>query len=414
MIWKHEHQEFVFERERPPTVSEPLPSRIVPTAPKSRDIRPSLQLYSLHHRLVRQPLLQWAENLLAEMSSANECDCRSASYFATATEWSNATALIQAHAGELDMAAETCLATLRWLAPQVAVQSGEPHARLPIQPWINLGRLQGMRHRPALALEHFEVLRQYFDKQPLLLGPVTIPAGRSGIDSSDPGLVQLIYGTYVIDSLKTLLLNHRFAQVLQFIDHCETPSGVDFHSFLREARLIALTYLQLDEKIVDEDLLDTARTAHSTAHSWERIVFRLRWAEIAAAVGHSSDALRIVTPLLKVCDDLCRVHTPNLSALLVAQRVVMLFSSLGDSANSLHLGMVLMDGAQRTNDEIMVAELLAHLCEIAPDSESGALRARLEELRRRTCYVRLRRSTEPSPAGAVSAKLAERLCEVMS
>ncbi len=190
----------------------------------------------------------------------------------------------------------------------------------------------------------------------------------------------------VVDTLRALLANRRFEDVLAFA--AERPAdGVDhLEPIVAEAELVALGRLQrLDEALARVD--GYARRADS----WERIVIRLREAELLVAAGVEDRARRVIARLIDVCSRVDLAAKARVPFLLPIEHLLRIAWSLDLADEALSLAEAAYKAAQRLEDEPLQAGLLRLLAE-APGNpvRRAEFAAALDRLIETTAYARLR------------------------
>jgi tetratricopeptide (TPR) repeat protein len=209
-----------------------------------------IDFLSNYRRIPRRPLKAWAETCHRQLlvySIAAPVD------YTNITAIINNVALIFAFLGETDLAQRICKAELSWIsekASRVGVAEAASILRLAINPWINQGRLLGIRGAADQSREYFLSAFSLTSNAEATLGPCRIsPRVWTRIDIEDPQLKYGIESAYIIESLKTFFASGDFAAGLQFCRDTRRTRATKY--VVEEGLLICLSRLGKYEEAVD-------------------------------------------------------------------------------------------------------------------------------------------------------------------
>lgn len=332
----------------------------------------------------RRPLGPWAERKREQLSRALG-SVRDVRRFAREVgEVANQAALIAAHRGDAGSARRICEAQGRWQermarrarAPEVACNAA--------QAWVNLARVE------ALAGDWRGAAARLARLEPEDGGAGCVPAGAEA--AAFGGFLR---AARVVDTLRALLMNARFAEALDVADGAGPADGLA--GVVEEARLAAMCGAG-EARRAARRAADDARAARG----WEGAVFRLRLAESAACAGDAGPAREALSPLVRALHGLSPGARSGLLALGVAVRAAALCRETGLPDEACLLARGVVEGARAADDEVFRIEALRVLAACAPGGRARWARA-LARAERATEYARYRSGGPPPPCPVFDA-----------
>lgn len=396
----------------------PPPDGASTHAPPAPAARPAIdplptQLLTAHLRLPRRDLGEWGAEVAAQIESLPGPSSRGLSTpeLAHVVACGNVTALLQSYVGDVRGAAATLHRVLGWLARTAGTRpprGADPsRAALALQPWVNLGRLHCLAGRFERALAHLAVVPAFLRDRAVVLGPVCIDASHLGPDTpARRDVVAVAHATYVADTLRTLLragLYDRLGAFTAEVGVC--PEDSSTNAIRYEARIVALGRSGLVQ-----DAIAHARAEHGRTVGWDRLVCRVRLAQLLLLAGDPTASRQIGHSLEHACKALCSRARPNFAALLCAQQFARVLILAGDPGAAYALGVCALAGSEAIGDEVLQVELGLLCADTAPGvGAQRAHRARTAAVCARTSYASLRVDGAPGPHAETVGHAAERL-----
>lgn len=334
-------------------------------------------------RVPRRPVDAWTRDLHARLLRTSSGERRLLHYAETLAGIGNNSSLIAAFQGERSTARLLCERQMAWqhrMGRRARVPEVERHA---VQPWINLGRLDALDGDWEGGLARFARLVARGGDARLCLGLMQI--SRQG--EAAPDFETLLYYVYVVDSLKALLLNRQWAEVLDFARRCERRDETAAAA-LDEAQVVAWCALGEPKRAAG-----MASRALAFQRAWGKVLFRLRGAEAAACAGQvdaaGAELESLAVPLQRLGPS--AMAYPDTMPLVL--RVAQACAATGRAAPAVALARRVAEGAEAADDETIRIEALRVVA-------GGAGRADaipLDQLERDTGYTRYRRGEGGPP-----------------
>lgn len=360
-------------------------------------------------RIAREPLSCWASRLMAELEQERRAEWLAREHAAVLGGIGNNAALIAAHQGHSDTARAICEAQLgcqlRW-AGKTGDAAISGHA---MQPWINLGRLDAIAGEWEAALARFAAFAGARAGAPLRLGAVQTDGVAWQVIGDTPAeFAEFTERVRIVESLKALLGNRRWAEVLAFAEEVPPELGVGTARLVREARIVALA--QAGRHMEAEA---SARDGLRDSAGWEQLVFQLRLAEVIAMAGSPARAAGLLGPVLRAGLDLPAATCGRLQPLYVLTRAAVAACEVGMHDEAVRLARRLLEGARSAGDEIFELGCLRLLAAAARADERPGWKEALGRLRSGTEYVRERGAADLplGPAEGAPARLYATLLE---
>jgi hypothetical protein len=331
-------------------------------------------------RVARPAVPVWAVRLRERLARTRAGERHAWRHAETVGGLANNAALIAAFQGAADTAGALCRGQIRW-QDRLARRAGQPQiSQLGVQPWVNLGRLEAMAGDWAAALERFARLRHPGADGRLCLGSMRIAADGDSRDDGGTSFDGFLRNVYVGDSLKALLSNRRWEEVLAFADGLDgdarTSARVD------EARIVA--WCRLGEA---ERAIEAAERGARHAGGWVRAVFALRRAEALGVAGRTDEAAELLASMAGVMARLSPGACARLENLYVVHRVAQACGEVGLREDSAALGGAAARAAVEAEDEVLRIEALRVACAAGVEEAVETLAA----LEGSTGYARYRR-----------------------
>jgi hypothetical protein len=307
----------------------------------------------------------------------------------------NNTALIAAHRGEVEVARGICQRQIRWIG-RLGRRAGKPGlAAHVVQPWVNLGRLDALEGDWNGALERFAQLTTYRATGWLRLGMVCIDGtGWETVATARREFEAVLENNYVIDSLKALLMNRRYRELITLVDGLGEARRADILRRSREGCVVAHARLGEFERAVEI----AAATAKEFGN-WTRVIFRLRLAEVLASAGDLDAAADVLRPLAAVIVQVSAETKRQLSFLYTIHRLATACAEAGLEHEAAVLGRDVLASARDLDEEVFQIEILRMLATLSTscsDAERESWHEALDQLEVGTEYRRYRRSEAPA------------------
>jgi hypothetical protein len=322
----------------------------------------------------------------------------------------NNVALIAAHQGAFEVARKLCSSHVRWQV-RLSRRSGDlslgGHA---LQPWINLGRLEALTGSWQAALARFAQLRGCRPGSPIKLDRARVPGeGWQVLGDTIQDALRFVERAYVVESLKALLLNRRYADVLVFNEALTPDDHPGRSRLVIEATIVAA---------VGQGDFDRARKTAAAAlgqtAAWERLTFQLRLAETLACTGAADRAGDLLHPIVRAAMNLSPATWCELQPLYVLARVAAVAREIGLEREAAAMAQRALDGARTARDEVFQLNALRILAAVTTGDEHCAWKDSLDRLERVTEYQRERRNDAKTPPGPALTGLYARLDEVLA
>lgn len=357
-------------------------------------------------RIPRAPLADWTRRLRQDVARVRR-ECRAAVPLSEAggTAGNNA-ALIAAQRGDRGAAWTLCEQQM-WWQHRLSRRAGRAEISAGcVQPWVNLARLEGMAGEWEDAVARLELLRPRGRGSPIALRPLRSDgSGCQQIAESGEDFRNVVDSIYVTDTLKILLQNRRFVEVLTF------AAGVQ-HAFrpIIELRTSEATVVA---SCLGGDFDGARRTAQAALErpdvtAWRRMVFRLRLAEIDICAGELERAAVLLVPLVRGARALSVKARSVLQPLYILMGLATACHQAGliDDAASVAAGVY--EGATAAGDEVFCIQSLRILTVTAPEEERSSWREMLRDVEQATEYRQFRtRGAQPPVDTAFQALVAE-------
>lgn len=352
-------------------------------------------------RLARKPLGSWGEELIRRLDEARRVIRDTRRFAGELAFVGNGAGLIAAHRGDMGSAWRIMERQIWWHG-RMARRSGDAaltaHA---LQPWVNLGRLESLTGRWREALSRFGGLTAFETAGRLEMGCVRLGGESwSALMASREQFVGFLDSVYVADSLRAMLLNHRFEEVIPFVRRLGTA---DSSPWIREEACIVADCCMGGFGTA----LSRARAAAREARGWERVVLRLRAAEVHACAGEVSQAATLLASLAEVVQRVSAGQHANPRLMPVTARLANACHEAGLGREADAVARRVLEGARAARDEMIEIEMLRLLAATAPERERPGWREASEHAEASTDYARYRRGG-PSP-NPVFGELYERL-----
>jgi hypothetical protein len=334
-------------------------------------------------RAPRRPVDAWTRDLHGRLLRTRSGERRVLDYAETLAGIGNNAGLIAAFQGERDRARMLCERQMAWqhrMGRRARAPEVERHA---VQPWINLGRLDALDGDWEGALARFAKLVARGGNARLCLDLMQI--SRQGEAAS--GFGTLLYYVYVVDSLKALLLNRRWAEVLDFAQRCERRDETAAAA-LDEAQVVA--WCRLGEPARAAGVANRARALQ---RAWGKVLFRLRAGEATACAGRVDAAGAELESLANVLERLGPRAMAHSDTMPLVLRVAQACAAAGREDPAVALARRVVAGAEAAEDETIQIEALRVVAGGAGSAEALPL----ERLERDTGYARYRRGEGGPP-----------------
>lgn len=364
-----------------------------------------------HDRIARAPLTKWAEKLSGSLAKTRET-IRKPGDFSQEIAWvANNAALIAAHEGATSMARELCERQIRWHI-RLSRRSADPViAGRSLQPWINLGRLEAQTGSWQTALDRLARLMEYRAGRRFDLGCGTINGSGWRIIAPEPeGFHLFLKGVYVVDSLKALLVSHRYAETLAFASAVRPDCSPGVSRLIHEASAVAACRMGEHEQA----LAIIADTPLAGTRGWERAVLELRKAEIHACAGDLYDARAALLPLARVVRLVSAEKKSELRVLYVISRIAAACAEAGLDEEARGLAGDAYEGARAAGDEAFEIESLRVLAAASLPTERARWTDELRRVEKATGYRRYRRDGPSSGPDPARTRLYDELLNVLS
>lgn len=344
-------------------------------------------------RIARVPLGAWARQLRTsmEMILAGPRLVETVSY-EIGTVGNNA-ALVASHQGDTEAAWRLCERQVWWQLRLGRRSNRNAVALHSLQPWVNLGRLEAMAGDWEAALSRLARLDQRRPDGTLALQPLRADGlGCQALRAGTGEFALLVENIFVIDSLKVLLLNHRWEEVLAFGQGLgQRRPGVVLRAL--EAAVVAASRLGEWNRA---HALAQEGIARTGGDPWHRVVFRLRAAEVAACTGEVGRAAADLALLARGVHRLSDAAKAQLQPLYVIMRLAEACREAGCDEDAALLADDVFRGSRAAGDEVFQMEAARLLAETAPPEARAGWRATRDSLRGQTGYRRYRAPGAPA------------------
>lgn len=338
-------------------------------------------------RVARLPVPRWAAELRGRLDAARRGERRAWHFAAEVGTASNQAALIASFQGATDTAEELCRGQMVW-QDRAARRSGNAEiALLSVQPWVNLGRLEAMAGEWPAALERFARLVHPGADGRLCLGSARIGVPRGEAGPRRDGFGGFLRDVYVADTLKALLANRRWEEVLAFAGRVAGDAASEARA--DEARVVA--HCRLGDAERGAAVAAARRTASA---GWTRAVFALRRGEALGIAGRAEEAAGELSRLAATLRQLTPGTVARLENLYVVVRAAQACAEQGLEDDARALARAAAGAAEAAGEEVLRIEALRVLGAAAGDEDGEAAEA-LERLEGETGYARYRRGGTP-------------------
>jgi hypothetical protein len=382
----------------------PAPIHAAPAGQPS--IATSLLLWQ--DRIPRAPLGDWTRRLRQDVVRLRR-ECRVAVPLSEAggTAGNNA-ALIAAQRGDRAAALMLCERQM-WWQHRLSRRAGRAEISAGcVQPWVNLARLEGMAGEWEGAVARLELLRPRGRSGRIALRPLRSDgSGCQPITESGEGFRNVMDSIYVTDTLKILLQNRRFAEVLAFSACVQHVCHPILELRTSEAAVVASCLMG--------DLDGARRTAQAALQrpdvtAWRRMVFRMRLAEIETCAGELDRAAAMLAPLAHGARALSLKVRSVLQPLYVLMGLAIACHQAGLADDAAAVAAGVHEGATAAEDEVFRIQSLRILTATAPEEERSSWCEMLRDVEQATEYRQFRSGGAPPPDNtAFQALLAEML-----
>ncbi|HEV3050466.1 MAG TPA: hypothetical protein VGX50_09170, partial [Longimicrobium sp.] len=297
-----------------------------------------------------------------------------------------------------------------WWQHRLSRRAGDAGiARRSVQPWVNLARLEAIAGEWEAALSRLQRLRPHGRTGAIALQPVRSDGmGCQHIAQDGGAFSRVVENIYVVDTLRALLQNRRFDEVLGFSEQVHRAFRPFLGLWALEASMVAASSLG-DAELARRLGGDALQREEVTA--WRRMLFRLRLAEVEACAGDLARAREALGPLVRAEARLSREARSPLQSLYILARLASACLEAGLLPEAAAVARGVYDGARTAGDEVFQVEALRTLAAAAPPGETAAWEEALRALEASTEYrqYRSRQAPPPDPAAfdALCAELAE-------
>lgn len=330
-----------------------------------------------HERTVRIPLERWLDWIESTLSTLSPSEITQR-HIEVLPVCYNLTALVHDSSGQHKLAKQICLQLMHW--SMIAYEK----TRLPsaivvcFQPWVNINRSTYLTGNYQSSLENYQKLRQEVVSGAINLGQFKLSACQvAEVKQAHPEAIEFLSSVIMIDSLKALIHNQRYDEILCFSSLFEETEDLIAKNFLGEAKIIAYSRLEQMELAVRQvhECLKRKIAIHRT-------VFGLRLIEIMIQMQEHQQAKKLISGL----------HTPELGDLsdgnvqVYNKRYVELLAILGKTEQAVRNAQLGLEAARNINDEPLIAGYLKVLCTL---NCSNPWSEQLESLKRLTHYAYL-------------------------
>lgn len=390
-----------------PAVSPPTRGGAGEVAGASARISPALLFPQ--ERIARAPLKGWAALLRARLHRVISEGERPREVAREVARVANNAALIAVHHGMRDAALALTHAQIGW-HPRYGRRCDDTaisaHA---VQPWVNLGRLEAIDGAWARALARFTCLGEYGSPAGMVLGEVRVDdGGWAAVFSTRGEFKGFLENVRVLDTLKALLLNRRFAEAVEYVSAGRGTWSSRIHPFADEVLIICGC-----ARGEPEEAVHRARQTSRETTGWARVVFRVREAEALACAGAWDRAAEVLRPLAAVVGRAAPERRQELQNLYVCLRLSQVCRDCGLEETAAAMARYVVQGARVAEDEVFQIEALRILAVLAPAPEQEAWGDELARLEENTLHARYRRGGPAPPHPTVERLFAE-LGEVLA
>jgi hypothetical protein len=362
-------------------------------------------------RIPRAPLGRWAGRLSRKLERCLRDERTAGGVSEQVGSIANNAALIAAHRGEGAVAWRLCERQLWWQHRLSRRARAAAIASRCVQPWVNLARLEALTGRCDAALARLQLLAGRRPGRWLALQPVRADGvGCQPIQHTDGDFEVMLENIYIIDSLKALLQNRRWAEAAEFATRMRREGPARLALWSDEAAVVAAS------RMGDHDGARAAVQAglgRPEAVAWHRATFHLRRAEVEACAGNLNGARGELGRLVQVALRLSPAARSQLQPMYVLVRVAAACAEVGMAKEALQVAGAVYEGACTADDEVMRIEALRILAEWAPDEARAEWNEALGALERTTEYHRYRCPDVPPRHGAACESLYAALAEVL-
>jgi hypothetical protein len=355
----------------------------------------------VRERALHLPLLPWAERLLGTLAHLREHRGTVYEFAYDMSRVGNNTSLMAVHDGEGRTAAGLVRRQLRWINRLIRRSGNVGITDFAVSPWTNHARLDTFRGDWDSALRRLQVIDDCRRRDTLRLGA---GAGQPGVGlatADREGYKRYLRDLYVTESLKSLLVNRRWQEVLDFAAGLGEGDPDWIARSVDEAVVVAACKLG-DFDRAEQVSVDAIRLARG----WDGAALRVRRAEVLACAARTE---RAEAALLGMLPAMCAAPIEAadtervLGALYPLLRAAALAAELGMEDECATLAERTFTIAAAAGDEVFQIES-ARLLARAAAAERERWQEAVERLESATMYKRFRRGRDEA-GGATLARL---------
>lgn len=384
-----------------------MPATPFPAGPAPAGPTIATALLLPQDRIPRAPLSAWAGRLRDNVSRFRG-SCRNPVLLSgEGNAAGNNAALIAAHRGNGQAAWQVCERQILW-QQRLSRRARRPEiAARCVQPWVNLARLEAIAGDWQAAVSRLERLRPLGRTGAIALQPLRRDGmGCTRIDGgSDEEFAAVLDNMYVIDTLRALLQNRRWDEVLEFAARVRRTFRPGLGLWAMEGSIVAACRAG-DAGRAREVGHEALGRADVTA--WRRLVFRLRLAEVELCAGNGERAAAELGTLARGVRRLSAATRAQLQPLYVLNRLAAACLECGLAGDAAGVAHDVYEGARAAGDQVFELEALRILARAAPAPERARWEDALGALGAATEYRQFRApAAPPADPSVIDALLAE-------
>ncbi|HEU0299792.1 MAG TPA: hypothetical protein VFR37_10065, partial [Longimicrobium sp.] len=362
-------------------------------------------------RIPREPLSAWAGRLRQNVERFRRSARTPVQLSREGSAAGNNAALIAALRGDAEGAWAACERQMWWQARLSRRARVPAIAARCVQPWVNLARLEALAGDWQGAVTRLERLRPLGKSGAIALQPLRRDGtGCSQITGSgDDDFPAVLDNMYVIDTLRALLQNRRWDEVLHFADAVRRRFRPGLGLWAMEAQVVAACRAG-DHDRARAVACEALERPDVTA--WRRVVFRMRLAEVEACAGDAAGAAAALAPLARGVRRLSAEARAQLQPLYVLARLAGACLECGMAEDAAAIAGGVYEGARAAGDQVFQVEALRVLVRAAPDAGRAGWAETLAALQGETEYRQYRAPGAPPADSVVIDALLAELAEV--